>query len=132
FLSPGAMIVPRNAKEIKLTPEAQKALGTDKEVFNSSELVQTILKAPVDLLWNGGIGTYIKASTETDLDAQDRSNDDVRVNAKDLRVRIIAEGGNLGMTQLGRIEYAKVGGHINTDAVDNSAGVDMSDLEVNL
>lgn len=132
LLSPGAMIVSRNAKEIKLSPEAQIALGTDKEVFNSSELVQTILKAPVDLLWNGGIGTYIKASNETDLDAQDRSNDDVRVNAKELRVRIIAEGGNLGMTQLARIEYAKVGGHINTDAVDNSAGVDMSDLEVNL
>jgi glutamate dehydrogenase len=131
-LSHGSCIVSRNEKEIHISPEAQKALGTNKEVFSSNELIQTILKAPVDLLWNGGIGTYVKAISETHLDVSDKDNDDLRVNGRDLRARIVAEGGNLGFTQLGRIEYTRVGGHINTDAVDNSGGVDMSDLEVNL
>ncbi len=132
LLSHGACIVSRKEKEIQISPEAQQALGTDQEIFSSHELIKTILKAPVDLLWNGGIGTYVKASTESNLEASDKDNDEVRVNGKELRAKIVAEGGNLGFTQLGRIEYTKIGGHINTDAVDNSGGVDMSDLEVNL
>lgn len=132
LLSHGACIVSRNEKEIKISPEAQKVLGVEQEVFSSHELIKSILKAPVDLLWNGGIGTYVKASNETNLEASDKDNDEVRVNGKDLRAKIVGEGGNLGFTQNGRIEYTKIGGHINTDAVDNSGGVDMSDLEVNL
>src|SRR5437660_911074 len=97
-----------------------------------AEVIKAILKAPVDLLWNGGIGTYVKASTEKQADVGDRNNDAVRVNAKELRTRVVAEGGNLGFTQRGRIEYARAGGRINTDFIDNSAGVDCSDHEVNL
>ncbi len=97
-----------------------------------SDLIRAILRAPVDLLWNGGVGTYVKASAETDGDVGDRANDAVRVNGRELRCRVVGEGGNLGFTQLGRIEYARAGGRINTDAIDNSAGVDTSDHEVNL
>lgn len=132
ILSTGGMIVSRSEKEVTLSEEAQVALATDKKHFTTNELIQTILKAPVDLLWNGGIGTYIKSSEEDHLKAADKSNDDVRIDAIDLRAKIIAEGGNLGLTQGARIEYSKIGGKINTDAVDNSGGVDMSDLEVNL
>ena len=91
-----------------------------------------ILKAPVDLLWNGGIGTYVKATTETHAEVGDKANDAIRVDGGELRVRVVGEGGNLGLTQLGRIEYARAGGRINTDAIDNSAGVDTSDHEVNI
>ena len=96
------------------------------------QLIHTILKMPVDLLWNGGIGTYVKASTESHFDVGDRSNDNVRVDANELRCKVIGEGGNLGLTQLARIEYAQHGGRINTDFIDNSAGVDSSDREVNI
>jgi glutamate dehydrogenase len=96
------------------------------------ELLRAILKAPVDLLWNGGIGTYVKASTETHAEVGDKGNDSIRVDGADLRAKVVGEGGNLGLTQLGRIEYALAGGHINTDAIDNSAGVDTSDHEVNI
>ena len=131
-LSPGGFVVSRSEKEVKLTDEAKAALGTEVDSCSTNELIKIILKAPVDLLWNGGIGTYIKSSEEDHSKAADRTNDDVRVDAIDLRTKIIAEGGNLGVTQLGRIEYCKIGGKINTDAIDNSGGVDMSDLEVNL
>ncbi|MGJ3559871.1 NAD-glutamate dehydrogenase domain-containing protein [Streptomyces sp. INA 01156] len=94
--------------------------------------MKAILKAPVDLLWNGGIGTYVKASTESNADVGDKANDVIRVDGRDLRVAVVGEGGNLGMTQLGRIEVALHGGRINTDAIDNSAGVDTSDHEVNI
>ena len=131
LLSQGGMVVSRLEKEVTLSEEIQKSLGTEIKNCSTNELIQLILKAPVDLLWNGGIGTYVKSSEEDHSKASDRTNDEVRVDAKDLRVRIVAEGGNLGFTQLGRIEYSRIGGRINTDAVDNSGGVDMSDLEVN-
>ena len=95
-------------------------------------MIRAILRAPVDLLWNGGIGTVIKASVETDADAADRSSDAIRVNADELRARVVGEGGNLGVTRRGRVEYAAGGGRINADFIDNSAGVDCSDHEVNL
>ena len=97
-----------------------------------AELMKAILQAPVDLLWNGGIGTYVKAASETDADAGDKANDAIRVNGRDLRAQCVGEGGNLGLTQLGRIEYAERGGRLNTDFIDNSAGVDTSDHEVNI
>ncbi|QRN80609.1 MAG: NAD-glutamate dehydrogenase, partial [Nocardiopsis sp. BM-2018] len=131
-ISVGGGVYPRSAKSITLSPEAQAALGTDAVHVTPPELIRIILRAPVDLLWNGGVGTYVKSSTESDADVGDRSNDVVRVNGRDLRCRIVAEGGNLGLTQLGRIEYALGGGLVNTDAIDNSAGVDCSDHEVNI
>ena len=94
--------------------------------------MSAILRAPVDLLWNGGIGTFVKATTESDADVGDRTNDAVRVDASELRCRVVAEGGNLGFTQRARVEYALAGGRVNTDAIDNSAGVDCSDHEVNI
>ncbi len=97
-----------------------------------ADLMRAILKAPVDLLWNGGIGTYVKASTESHADVGDKANDAIRVDGRDLRVKVVGEGGNLGCTQLGRIEFAQAGGKVNTDAIDNSAGVDTSDHEVNI
>ena len=96
------------------------------------ELMRAILLAPVDLFWNGGIGTYVKASTESHADVGDKANDAIRADGRDLRVKVVGEGGNLGLTQLGRIEYARGGGRVNTDAIDNSAGVDCSDHEVNI
>jgi glutamate dehydrogenase len=110
------------------------ALGLDDDVTRLSppELIRAILRAPVDLLWNGGIGTYVKASEETHADAGDKANDAIRADASELRVKVVGEGGNLGLTQRGRIEFARHGGKINTDAIDNSAGVDCSDHEVNI
>ena len=115
-------------------PQMRKALGIDDGVqtMTPAELMRAVLKAPVDLLWNGGIGTYVKAASETDADAGDKANDAIRVNGRDLRAQCVGEGGNLGLTQLGRIEYAERGGRINTDFIDNSAGVDTSDHEVNI
>ncbi len=112
----------------------RKALGIDDGVqtLTPAELMRAVLKAPVDLLWNGGIGTYVKAAGETDAEAGDKANDAIRVNGRDLRAQCVGEGGNLGLTQLGRIEYAERGGRINTDFIDNSAGVDTSDHEVNI
>jgi glutamate dehydrogenase len=132
LLSPGGGIYPRSAKSIRLSPEARSVLGTEAASVTPTELIRTLLAAPVDLLWNGGIGTYVKAQTETQADVGDRSNDALRLNGHEIRARVVAEGGNLGFTQLGRVEYALNGGRINTDFIDNSAGVDTSDHEVNI
>ncbi|MFI5956832.1 NAD-glutamate dehydrogenase [Cryptosporangium sp. NPDC051539] len=134
LISAGGGVFPRSAKAIDVTPEMRTALGLPDTAtrLSPAELMRAILLAPVDLLWNGGIGTYVKASDETQADAGDKSNDAVRVNGKQLRARVVGEGGNLGLTQKGRIEYALAGGRVNTDAIDNSAGVDTSDHEVNI
>ena len=132
LISDGGGVWPRTAKAIPLAPQARVALGTEAEKLTPTEFIQTVLRAPVDLLWNGGIGTYVKASGESQGDVGDRANDAVRVDGRELRAAVVGEGGNLGFTQLGRIEYAAGGGRINTDAIDNSAGVDCSDHEVNL
>ena len=122
----------RGLKRIELTPGGRAALGCEADALDSETLIRAILRAPVDLLYNGGIGTYVRASDETDADVGDHANDSCRIAAKELRAKIVVEGGNLGFTQKARIEYALDGGMINTDAIDNSAGVDMSDHEVNL
>ncbi len=132
LLSPGGGVFARDAKRIQVTGEMRAALGIEAEAMTPAELVRSVLLAPVDLLWNGGIGTYVKATSETHADADDRQNDAVRVNGEDLRCWVVGEGGNLGFTQRGRIEYAARGGRINTDFIDNSGGVDCSDREVNL
>lgn len=132
LLSSGGGIFERSSKEIPLSEEARRALGIQQFVLSGDELIQAILKAPVDLIWNGGIGTYIKAHQETHLSVQDRANDNVRVDARDVRAKVIGEGGNLGLTQQARIEYSRCGGLCNTDAIDNSGGVSLSDLEVNI
>ncbi|WP_159850081.1 NAD-glutamate dehydrogenase [Nocardia sp. CY41] len=134
LISPGGGVYDRSAKAIPVTPEVRAALDLPANVTTLSppEMMKAILLAPVDLLWNGGIGTYVKASTETNAEVGDKSNDSVRVNADKLRVRVIGEGGNLGATALGRIEFCRNGGRMNTDALDNSAGVDCSDHEVNI
>ena len=132
LISKGGGIYERSAKSISLSEEARKALGTEVKQATPDELIRIILKAPVDLLWNGGIGTYFKAASETNEQVGDRANNALRINGADLRAKIIGEGGNLGFTQRGRIEYARTGGRINTDAIDNSAGVDCSDHEVNI
>ena len=134
LVSKGGGIYPRSVKSIDLTAEAKSALGIDPEVTSvtPNELLTMILLAPVDLLWNGGIGTYIKASSETHAQVGDKANDAIRINGSDIRARVVGEGGNLGATQLGRIEAAHAGVKLNTDAIDNSAGVDTSDHEVNI
>ncbi|UFR04160.1 NAD-glutamate dehydrogenase [Streptomyces sp. Go40/10] len=134
LLSAGGGIFPRTAKSIPLNSHIREALGIEGKVtkMTPADLMKTILKAPVDLLWNGGIGTYVKASSESNADVGDKANDAIRVDGADLRVKVVGEGGNLGLTQLGRIEFALHGGRINTDAIDNSAGVDTSDHEVNI
>jgi glutamate dehydrogenase len=131
-ISEGGGVWPRSAKSIPLSPQARTALGADDEALAPTDVIRAILRAPVDVLWNGGIGTVVKASSETDADAHDRSSDAIRVDASDLRCRVVAEGGNLGLTQRARIEFAAGGGRINADFIDNSAGVDCSDHEVNL
>ena len=131
-ISAGGGVWPRAAKSIALGPEVRAALGVEAEALAPTELIRAILRAPVDVLFNGGVGTVVKASTETDADAHDRSSDAIRVDAAGLRCRVVAEGGNLGFTQRGRIELAAAGGRINADFIDNSAGVDCSDHEVNL
>ncbi|WFB09174.1 NAD-glutamate dehydrogenase [Streptomyces sp. LX-29] len=134
LLSAGGGVFPRTAKSIAVTPQIRAALGIEGKVgkMTPAELMKAILQAPVDLLWNGGIGTYVKAHTESHADVGDKANDAIRVDGQDLRVKVVGEGGNLGLTQLGRIEFASGGGRINTDAIDNSAGVDTSDHEVNI
>ena len=131
-LSEGGGVFRRDAKWIELSPRARELLGIDEERVAPNEVIRAILRAQVDLLWNGGIGTVVKASTETDADASDRSSDAIRVNADELRARVVGEGGNLGLTRRARVEYAAHGGLINADFIDNSAGVDCSDHEVNL
>jgi glutamate dehydrogenase len=134
LISAGGGVYPRTLKAIPVSDEAREALGitTGDPTLTPNELMEAILLAPVDLLWNGGIGTYVKASTESNADVGDRANDAIRVDGGALRCKAVGEGGNLGLTQLGRIEYARNGGRINTDAIDNSAGVDTSDHEVNI
>jgi glutamate dehydrogenase len=134
LISAGGGVWPRSAKSVPISAQARAVLGLDDSVgaLSPDELISAILRAPVDLLWNGGIGTYVKASQQTDADAGDRSNDAVRISAPELRARVVSEGGNLGLTQAARIEYALGGGLVNTDFIDNSAGVDTSDHEVNI
>ncbi|MEP6598357.1 MAG: NAD-glutamate dehydrogenase [Actinomycetota bacterium] len=134
LISPGGGVYPRTHKAIPVSPQVRAALGLadDVEGLTPNELIRAILLAPVDVLWNGGIGTYVKASTEPPAAVGDKANDALRADGADLRALVVGEGGNLGFTQLGRIEYARNGGRINTDAIDNSAGVDTSDHEVNL
>ncbi|MFD0363972.1 NAD-glutamate dehydrogenase [Nocardia sp. GCM10030253] len=134
LISEGGGVWDRTVKSVPISPQTRKALGLADgvEALSPPELVRAILLAPVGLLWNGGIGTYIKASTETNAEVGDKSNDPVRVNGNQLRVKVIGEGGNLGATALGRIEFCRSGGKMNTDALDNSAGVDCSDHEVNI
>jgi glutamate dehydrogenase len=134
LLSQGGGIYPRSAKSIPVNAQMREALGIKAGIakMTPAELMKAVFKAPVDLLWNGGIGTYVKASTESNADVGDKANDAIRVNGEDLRVKVVGEGGNLGLTQLGRIEFDRHGGKINTDAIDNSAGVDTSDHEVNI
>ncbi|MER7890699.1 NAD-glutamate dehydrogenase [Micromonospora sp. NPDC094482] len=134
LISAGGGVFPRTAKSIPITPQVRAALGLDDDAIQLSpqELMRAILTAPVDLFWNGGIGTYVKASSQTNAEVGDKSNDAIRVDGKSLRCRVVGEGGNLGFTQLGRIEYALTGGRIYTDFIDNAAGVDTSDHEVNI
>ncbi len=134
LISEGGGVFPRTAKSVPVSPQVRAALGLGDDVvaLDPTALISAALKAPVDLLWNGGIGTYVKASTESEADVGDKANDGLRVDGAQLRARCVGEGGNLGLTQLGRIEYAARGGKINTDFIDNSAGVDTSDHEVNI
>jgi glutamate dehydrogenase len=134
LISPGGGVWARSVKSVPVSPPIRAMLGLEDSVsaLSPDQLISAILAAPVDLLWNGGIGTYVKASTQVNADAGDRSNDAVRVDAAELRARVIGEGGNLGLTQEARIEYALAGGLVNTDFIDNSAGVDTSDHEVNI
>ena len=134
LISAGGGVYSRGLKSIEITPEVREVLGLDESVTElaPTELISAILKAPVDLIYNGGIGTYVKASTETNAQVGDKANDALRVDGKDLRAKIVGEGGNLGFTQLGRIEAARNGVILNTDAIDNSAGVETSDREVNI
>jgi glutamate dehydrogenase len=134
LISPGGGVWPRSVKSVPVSQQARTALGIDATVsaLSPDELISAILSAPVDLLWNGGIGTYVKAGSESNADVGDRSNDAVRIDATRLRARVVGEGGNLGFTQAARIEYSLGGGLMNTDFIDNSAGVDTSDHEVNI
>lgn len=132
LISQGGGVYSRSAKAIRLSEPAKQALGIDKDVVVPNELLRAILTAEVDLLWNGGIGTFVKSRTEENAMVGDRTNDNIRINGEELRVRVVGEGGNLGMTQLGRVEYDLNGGRCNSDFIDNSAGVDCSDHEVNL
>ena len=132
LISKGGGVFSRQAKTIRISTEARKLLDIDATSLQPDDLIQAILRMPVDLLWNGGIGTYVKASTESHSDVGDRSNDAVRVDADELRCRVIGEGGNLGLTQRARVEFSFHGGRVNTDFIDNSGGVDSSDREVNI
>ncbi len=133
LISEGGGVFSRTAKSIKISPQMQQVLGLESDTaLTPAELMRAVLQAPVDLVWNGGIGTYIKSSTEVNAQIGDRANDAIRVDGKDLRCKVVGEGGNLGASQLGRIEAALAGVRINTDAIDNSAGVDTSDHEVNI
>ena len=132
LISPGGGVHPRSGRSVRLSAEAQAALGVDVQELTPDELVQAVLRAPVDLLWNGGIGTYVRATHESEADVADRGNDRVRISADQLRCRVVGEGGNLGLTQAARIQFAMAGGRVNADFIDNVAGVNTSDREVNL
>ena len=131
-ISKGGGVFPRTAKSITLSPEASSMLGIAATTAAPNEIIRAILKMPADLLWNGGIGTYVKSSEESNAEVGDRTNDAVRINGTELRAKVVGEGGNLGLTQRGRVEYALAGGRLNTDFIDNSAGVNTSDVEVNI
>ncbi|MDE2336141.1 MAG: NAD-glutamate dehydrogenase [Alphaproteobacteria bacterium] len=131
-LSAGGMVYERSAKTLKLTPQIKKCFGIEEDHVTPDELILAILKAEAELIWFGGIGTYIKSSKQSHADVDDKSNDAIRVDATEVRARVIGEGANLGVTQLARVEYARLGGRINTDFIDNSGGVDCSDHEVNI
>jgi len=131
-LSDGGMVISRSAKSVTLTPQAAAAIGLSKATASPAEIMSAILRAPVDLLWFGGIGTYVRGSGEANADVGDRANDAIRVTGGEIRARVVGEGANLGMTQRGRIEYGLAGGRCNSDAIDNSGGVNSSDLEVNI
>ena len=131
-ISEGGGVFSRSEKSISLTPEIQELLDVEEESLAPNEVIHALLKAPTDLLWNGGIGTYVKASYESNADVGDKANDSLRVDGEELGCRVIGEGGNLGLTQEGRIEFALHGGRVYMDAIDNSAGVDCSDHEVNI
>ena len=132
LISAGGGVYPRSAKSIALSQSAAEALGIKAGDYTPMDVMRAVLRAPVDLLWNGGIGTYVKSARETNAEVGDRNNDALRINGAELRCKVVGEGGNLGFTQLGRIEYALNGGRLNTDFIDNSAGVDCSDHEVNI
>ena len=132
LISVGGGVFERSAKSIPISEEVKRSLAIDADELAPIDLIREILRAPVDLLWNGGIGTYVKSSLEVQAEAGDKANDAVRVNGDELRCKVVGEGGNLGFTQRGRIEYALAGGRINTDAIDNVAGVNCSDHEVNI
>jgi len=131
-ISEGGGVFARSAKQIPLSAQAREALDVEAEALTPDELIRVLLRAPVDLLWNGGVGTFVKARSESNAEVGDKANDGVRIDGAQLRCRVVGEGGNLGFTQKGRIEYALSGGRINTDAIDNVAGVNCSDHEVNL
>lgn len=131
-LSEGGMIIPRTMKSVALTPQAAAAIGLERNVATPAEIMRGILKAQVDLLWFGGIGTYVRAATESNADAGDRANDAIRITAGEVGAKVVGEGANLGMTQRARIEYGLRGGRCNSDAIDNSGGVNSSDVEVNI
>jgi glutamate dehydrogenase len=128
----GGGVFPRSAKSIQLSPEAAALLGIAATSATPNEIIRAILRLPADLLWNGGIGTYVKSSEESNAEVGDRTNDALRINGAELRAKVVGEGGNLGLSQRGRIEYAAAGGRLNTDFIDNSAGVNTSDVEVNI
>ncbi|HYM30418.1 MAG TPA: NAD-glutamate dehydrogenase, partial [Candidatus Cybelea sp.] len=132
LISRGGGVFDRKLKSIRLSPEVKARFRIERDAMTPTDLIHALLQAEVDLLWNGGIGTYVKASSESHADVGDRANDGLRVDGRDLKAKVVGEGGNLGFTQRGRIEYALKGGRINTDALDNSAGVDTSDHEVNI
>ncbi|WP_197472532.1 NAD-glutamate dehydrogenase domain-containing protein, partial [Oleiphilus sp. HI0067] len=132
LISRGGGVFRRDAKSIPLSPEIKKLIDAEEDSLAPMILINRLLKADSDLLWFGGIGTYVKAKTEAHTDCGDKANDGLRVNGEELRVKVIGEGGNLGMTQRSRIEYAQNGGLLNTDFIDNAAGVDCSDNEVNI
>ena len=132
LISAGGGVFPRSAKSIAISPQMQERFAIQETSLTPAGLIKALLKAPVDLLWNGGIGTYVKSRGESHADAGDKANDAVRINGNELRAKVVGEGGNLGMTQLGRVEYALSGGRVNTDFIDNAGGVDCSDYEVNI
>ncbi|WP_177434494.1 NAD-glutamate dehydrogenase domain-containing protein, partial [Pseudomonas sp. Sample_24] len=132
IMSEGGGIFSRSAKSIAISPQMQERFDIKADKLTPTELLNALLKAPVDLLWNGGIGTYVKASSESHADVGDKANDALRVNGNELRCKVVGEGGNLGMTQLGRVEFGLNGGGSNTDFIDNAGGVDCSDHEVNI
>jgi glutamate dehydrogenase len=132
LISRGGGVFARSLKSIPLSKEVRAMLEIDVDAATPVEVMRAILRMRVDLLWNGGIGTYVKAKEESQSEVRDRANDAIRADGREIRAKVIGEGGNLGCTQRGRVEYAQIGGRINTDFIDNSAGVNTSDVEVNI